>query len=182
MEQPVKDDEVAIALAAEDGSEIELDIRLSAQPRRCAQQAEGETVSRDAPELAGAVEELLDKGVRREARSAGGIDAAEFLACPGDVDRRGVVVLAGPVRNGVGLPVEFVGAWVAHELVAEAVKQREHPLLPGQANGTVVFGHAGEAALKDVPPGEGITVGLSDVVAQGAVVGEAEVAWALTVE
>src|SRR5690606_2770387 len=59
-----QDDEVAEPFAAEEGFEVELDVSLPGERGVVAQQAEGEPVADDAPQVGvGAVEKLLDQAV-----------------------------------------------------------------------------------------------------------------------
>jgi hypothetical protein len=117
-------------------------------------------------------------GERRGA--TGGIDAAEFLAGAGDVEGRGVLLGAGAVGDGVGAALQVVGAGIAFHVVAELRQEGDDPEIAGDGGGAVAGVEALEAALEHAPEVEGIAVGLSQVVAERAFVGEAEVAGALT--
>jgi hypothetical protein len=180
VEQAVEEDEVGEALAGEDGGEVELEIGLGAQVGGGAEETEDEAIGDDPPEMVGAVEELLDEGVRGEAGATGGIDAAEFLAGTGDVEGRGVLLGAGAVGDGVGAALQVVGAGIAFHVVAELRQEGDDPEIAGDGGGAVAGVEALEAALEHAPEVEGIAVGLSQVVAERALVGEAEVAGALT--
>ncbi len=175
VEETVEDDEVLEALAVEDGFQVELEVGLGAQVGRGPEQPQQSPVGDDPPEVVGAVEELLDERVRREARPAGGIDPAEFLARTGDVDGWCVGSWAGPVGDPVGEPAELVGARVVLEVVPEHREERDDPDAAGEAGGAVVLGELGEAGLEDGEERERVAVGFSERIAEGTVVGEPEV-------
>ncbi|MHA2615509.1 MAG: hypothetical protein V2G37_01340, partial [bacterium JZ-2024 1] len=81
MQKPVEQDEVVevgVALGFEDGLQVELHVGLAAQEGGLAQKPQEAAVGDDAPEMLGAVQELLHQGVGGEARTAGGIHPAQF--------------------------------------------------------------------------------------------------------
>lgn len=98
------------------------------------------------------------------------------------MDGWGIVCRTSTVGNGVAPVPEFVRAWVALYLVAEATEERDNPGVAGERRCTLRFREPLQAALEDVPEFECVAVRLSDVVAEGAVVWEAEVTGPLTAE
>jgi hypothetical protein len=151
VEQAVEDFELAEALLVEDLREVELDIGLAADVGAVAQQAQGEAVGDDAPEVFAAVEEFLEEGVRGHSGAFGGRCACQVVARADDVDGGRVVGLAGTMGDGEEGAIELVGAWVVVELVSQEAQERDHPGIAGERRARVVLGQPLEPLLEQVP-------------------------------
>ena len=96
MGEPEQDDELAVEVARDHRLEVELDVGRPGEALAVAQQAELAAVGDHAPEAVGAVQVILDQGVRA---LAGIAPAIELLVVGDDVDGRRALLVAGEVRD-----------------------------------------------------------------------------------
>lgn len=175
VDQAVERGEVVKALLLEDGLEVKFDVSLAADQRGIAEQAEREAVGNDAPDVVGTIEVFLDERVRRETRASARRHKAKFLTRADDVNRRRIFGLTSAMRNRERLAVHFKGAGIVTRLITEQREERQRPLVPRDGGGEVVFGQAGEAALKNAPQGAGVSEHSGDLIGEIALGFQAKV-------
>ena len=77
--------------------------------------------------------------------------------------------------DGEGLTVNFVGALIVGEFVAQETQEGDDPGIAGHAGGEVSFRKVGQAVLEDAPEGAGIGEGGGNFVREVALWFQAEV-------
>jgi hypothetical protein len=182
VEQPVEDGELGELLTLQHRAQVELDVGRAGEAGRVAQQAQPLAVGDDAPELLGAVEVLLDQGVGREARSARGGPRVEAGPDALDMHRRGVLVVAGAVRDGVGAALDQIGGAVAGQPVAQHAQQRDDPLLTGLGGGRLTRPKVLQVGLEERPLATRRLPRRADAVGEVARALQAEVLGALAAQ
>ena len=151
VQQAVHQRKLAELLALEHRPQIELDVGRAGETRRIAQQAQPLAVRHDAPQMLGAVEVFLQQRVRRQARAAGWRARIQAGANALDMHGRRVVVLSGAVRNRVGARFNLIGALVERKLVAQHIKQRQHPAVARDGGGGVARAQVVDIGFEQEP-------------------------------
>jgi hypothetical protein len=150
MEQAIEGGEVVEALFLKDGLQVELDVCLAADQGGIAEQAEGEAVGDDTPNVLSAIQVFLHQGVGGHARASAGGHAAEFLAGTDDVNRRERRVSPLRVFPHVGLKheqAEKVGRHLGLDREPANLERN------GLANAPVGFSEGFGAGLEGLPKG-----------------------------
>ena len=134
MGEPEQDDELAVQVARDHRLEVELDVGRPGEALAVAEQAELLPVGDHAPEAVGAVQVILDQGVRA---LAGLAPAVELLVVGDDVDRRRAFLLAREVGDGE--------ARAARPAERRADRSRSKPSRP--STGSIQRSRVSEVAL-----------------------------------
>jgi hypothetical protein len=175
VQQAVEEGKIVEALFIQDLPQVELDIGLPADVGAVAEEAEGQAVGDQAPEVLGAVEELLDEGVRCQAGSSAGWEASQFLAGADEVHRWGIFHLPGTMRDGKAGSIHVVGTLIIVQLIAQQAEKGDHPGVACDGSCQVGVRHAFQAVLEDLPLLAGIRKGGGDLIGERTLAVEAKV-------